>query len=349
MQFSNPWRLVLFTSWVIILIASAIYVILWQFGITSFNLPFLLVSDLLLFAFLVVFLRFVIREYLTEKIKLVYKTIQTKKLTKGEKREKKVDMRKDVLSDVENEVTHWAETRINEIDQLRKAELYRKEFLGNVTHELKTPLFNIQGYVSTLLQTKGADPVVTRKFLEKTESNIDRMIAMVDQLEAISHLETGETPLAYSKFNIVSLAQEVYHFLDDQARQRRISLQFAEVNPGPVIVYADRDKITQVLQNLVLNSIRYGIDNGRTKISFYEMYDTILVEVSDNGIGIEEVHLPRLFERFYRVDKSRSRTDGGSGLGLAIVKHIVEAHGQTLNVRSTPGIGSTFSFTIAKA
>jgi two-component system phosphate regulon sensor histidine kinase PhoR len=349
MQFSNPWRLVLFTSWVVILVISAIYVILWQFGITSFNLLFLLFSDILIFLFLIIFLRFVIREFLTEKIKLIYKTIQTKKLTKGEKRDKKLDIRNDVLSDVENEVTQWAETRMNEIDQLRRAELFRKEFLGNVTHELKTPLFNIQGYVSTLLHGEGPDPAIITKYLEKAESNIDRMIAMVDQLEAISHLETGETPLVLSKFNIIPLVQEVYHYLDDQARQRKISLEFAELNPGQVFVNADREKIGQVVQNLVANSIKYGIENGRTKVSFYEMYDTILVEVSDNGIGIEQIHLPRLFERFYRVDKSRSRAEGGSGLGLAIVKHIVEAHGQTLNVRSTPGIGSTFSFTVAKA
>ena len=349
MRFSNPWRLVLFTSWVITLVFSAIYLILWQFKLIDFNAAFLIICDLLLFVFLVVFLKYIIREFITHKIKLIYKTIQTKKLTKGEKQEKKTDLRKNVLAEVENEVTHWAETRMNEIDQLRKAELFRKEFLGNVTHELKTPLFNIQGYVSTLLQKPDTDPALTTKYLQKTESNIDRLIAMVNQLETISHLESKETALYYTRFNIISLTQEVILFLDDQARQRKISLRLAEANPAPVLVYADRDKIAQVLQNLIINSIKYGVDNGRTKISFYEMYDTILVEVSDNGIGIEESHLPRLFERFYRVDKSRSRADGGSGLGLAIVKHIIEAHGQTLNVRSTPGIGSTFSFTLAKA
>jgi two-component system phosphate regulon sensor histidine kinase PhoR len=210
-------------------------------------------------------------------------------------------------------------------------------------------LFNIQGYVSTLLSGAIENPDVNRKYLEKTEANIDRMVAMVEELGLISGLETGELRLNASKFSIQSLALEVINHLEDQASIKNITLSLAADNPVTFMVVADRDKYRQVFTNLLSNSIRYGIQNGRTKISFYDMGENILVEVSDNGIGVDTQHLSRLFERFYRVDKSRAREDGGSGLGLAIVKHIVEAHEQTVNVRSTPGLGSTFSFTVRKA
>jgi len=349
MRFSSPTRLVLYMSAVILLIFTGVYLILSFAGITAFSWKFLIwfaaITSLLLF----IFVRSVIRNYLTEKFKLIYKTIQNLKLTKEEKRNRKIDMSGDILTSVEQEVQDWAESKRSEIEQLRRLEAYRREFLENVTHELRTPLFNIQGYVASILSDGMDDPELRRGFLEKAESNIDRMIEMIQDLEVISRLESGEMQLDESHFDLYSLCREVFNHLEDLAKQKNISLIFgADTNIGQ-FAYADREKIRQVVVNLVTNSIKYGVDNGRTKISIYDMVDNFLVEVSDNGIGIEEKHLPRLFERFYRVDRSRSRAEGGTGLGLAIVKHIVEAHEQTVNVRSTEGLGSTFSFTVRKS
>jgi two-component system phosphate regulon sensor histidine kinase PhoR len=336
-------------SAIILLIVTGVYLTLSIAGLTIFNWRFLIWFAAVTFLFVYIFLRSVMRNYLTEKFKLIYKTIQNLKLTKEEKRNKKVDMSGDVLTSVEKEVQDWAESKRSEIEQLRKLEAYRRDFLENVTHELRTPLFNIQGYVSSLLTGGLDDPAVNRSYLEKAESNIDRMIDMIQELEVISKLESGEMQLDESHFDLYSLCREVYHHLEDLAKTKNITLIFgADTNLG-LFVYADREKIRQVLVNLVTNSIKYGVDNGRTKISIYDMVGNYLVEVSDNGIGIEEKHLPRLFERFYRVDKSRSRAEGGTGLGLAIVKHIIEAHEQTVNVRSTEGLGSTFSFTVREA
>jgi two-component system, OmpR family, phosphate regulon sensor histidine kinase PhoR len=349
MRFSSPIRLVLYMSAVILLIFTGVYLVLAIVGMTIFSWKFLIWFIPVAFLFLFLFLRSVMRNYLTEKFKLIYKTIQNLKLTKEEKRNKTVKMTDDVLTKVEKEVQNWAESKRSEIEQLRKLEAYRREFLENVTHELRTPLFNIQGYVSTLLSGGLNDPAINHSYLEKAESNIDRMIEMIQELEVISKLESGELQLDESHFDLYSLCKEVYHHLEDLAKTKNISLKFGAETTLGLFVYADREKIRQVLVNLVTNSIKYGVDNGRTKISIYDMVGNYLVEVSDNGIGIEEKHLPRLFERFYRVDRSRSRAESGTGLGLAIVKHIIEAHEQTVNVRSTQGLGSTFSFTVKEA
>ncbi len=349
MKFSSPIRLVLYMSVVILAFTIAAYVGLSFVDLTKFSWTFLAWFAGINFLFIFLFVRGVMRNYLTEKIKLIYKTIHNLKLTKEEKRNKQFDMSSEVISNVEQEVKDWAESKRSEIEQLRKLEAYRREFLENVSHELRTPLFNIQGYVSTLNAGAINDPSMSKSYLDKTETNIDRMIEMIEDLEVISRLESGEMQLDESHFDLFSLCKEVFHHLEDLAKAKNITLKFgADTNIG-LFVYADREKIRQVLVNLVTNSIKYGIDNGRTKISIYDMVDNFLVEISDNGIGIEEKHLPRLFERFYRVDRSRTRAEGGTGLGLAIVKHIVEAHGQTVNVRSTQGLGSTFSFTVKKA
>jgi len=217
-----------------------------------------------------------------------------------------------------------------------------------VSHEIKTPISNIQGYISTLVSGGIEDQNINRDFLLKTEKNIDRLIELVDDLDIISRFESGEVQMVKSRFDISALAKEVFEFLEDSAKAANIKFIFGGDENTPVWVYADRDRIRQVLVNLVDNSVKYGRKEGRTKISFYDMDENYLIEVSDNGIGIEEQHIPRLFERFYRADKHRSRSEGGTGLGLAIVKHIIEAHEQTVNVRSSPKIGSTFSFTLKK-
>lgn len=251
------------------------------------------------------------------------------------------------IDKLNNEIFAWADDRKNEIERLKKLEVYRKEFLGNVSHELKTPIFNIQGYVLTLLDGGLEDETINRDYLMRAERSIDRMITIIDDLEAISQLETGELQIEPEKFDIVALAKDVCESHEMKATSKGIILTM----PGdsrPLYVFADRFRVRQVLTNLVVNSVKYGKEYGETKIRFYDAGDNISIEVADNGLGIAKEHLPRLFERFYRVDKSRSREMGGTGLGLAIVKHILEGHNQSINVMSTEGVGTVFSFTLKK-
>ena len=236
----------------------------------------------------------------------------------------------------------------NEILQMKASETYRREFIGNVSHELKTPIFNIQGYILTLLDGGLYDKEVNMKYLKRTSKSVDRMINIVDDLEVITRLETEETQLEIGEFNIVELAKDVLDQLELKASESKIELSIQKEILTEFVV-GDIDKIQQVFANLMSNSIKYGKEGGRTEVRFFDMNENILIEIADDGIGISEMDLPRLFERFYRVDKNRSRKIGGTGLGLAIVKHIIEAHNQTINVRSTVDVGSTFSFILEKA
>lgn len=259
-------------------------------------------------------------------------------------------MDEDVISKVNAEVMLWAEDKIKEISTLKEQDNFRRDFIGNLAHELKTPIFNIQGYILTLLEGALEDPENNRKFLMKAAKNVDRITALLEDLDTISRIEGGIYQLKESKFDLVELASDVIESLDNRARKGKIILRLKNPKEKAIYVAGDRPKIEQVLFNLMANSINYGKEEGgETRVRFYDMEDTVLVEVADNGIGIDEEHLPRIFERFYRVDKSRSRHVGGSGLGLAIVKHIIDAHDQTINVRSSVGVGTTFSFTLKKA
>lgn len=294
--------------------------------------------------------RYTVNRFIYEKIKLVYKTIHQLKL--GPKKaglKKKIETGEDIIADVNREVVEWANDKSREIDDLKKLEAYRREFIGNLAHELKTPVFNVQGYVSTLIEEEeeDPDPELRRRYLRNAEKNIERMISLIQDLDTVSRLESGAAQLEMERFDIVDVAREVMELQEMRAREKGIKLGLKE-NYSPIWVIGDVNSIRQVLTNLVVNSIVYGNPNGNTRISFYDMDENILTEVADDGPGIAEEHLPRLFERFYRVDKSRSRNQGGTGLGLAIVKHILEAHRQTINVRSKPGKGATFSFTLKK-
>ncbi len=255
----------------------------------------------------------------------------------------------DTLETIEKQIEVIIEERKKEIEHLKKLETYRKEYIGNVSHELKTPIFNIQGYIQTLLDGGLEDSAVNRKFLERADKSVERMITIVEDLQTITQFETGELVLDIESFDILALAKDVCDAMDMRANTKNITLTVREMDNISFNVSGDRFRIRQVLANLVVNSIKYGKEGGETKIQFRDNGDFIMVEVSDNGIGIEKHHLPRLFERFYRVDKSRSRDQGGSGLGLAIVKHIIEAHEQHINVLSTSGVGSVFSFNLPKA
>lgn len=226
--------------------------------------------------------------------------------------------------------------------------MLRNIHLGNVSHELKTPIFTIQGYVLTLLDGAIDDPDINKKYLKKTEKSVNRMISIVEDLEAITKLESGEMRLNYETFDIVDMMKDVFETQELKAKERGTHLTFDSKYDKPIKVYGDKERIFQLASNLVINSINYGKQNGRTTVSFMDMGDNILVEVTDNGLGIDDKDIPRIFERFYRVDKSRSREQGGTDLGLAIVKHVIEAHNQTINVRSTPGKGTSFAFTLSK-
>ena len=231
---------------------------------------------------------------------------------------------------------------------MKASESYRREFIGNVSHELKTPIFNIQGYLLTLLDGALEDKEVNKKYIERANKSVDRMINIVEDLEVITRLETEDMQLEIRKFNIVDLVQDAFDQLELKANASKIKLSIKNDSVDSSVM-GDTDKIQQVFLNLLSNSIKYGKEDGYTEVRFYDMGENMLIEVADNGIGIDEIHLPRLFERFYRVDKNRSRKKGGTGLGLAIVKHIVEAHNQNINVRSTVNKGSTFAFTLEKA
>lgn len=235
-----------------------------------------------------------------------------------------------------------------EIKKLRKTEKYQKDFLGNVSHELKTPIFNIQGYILTLLDGGIDDDSINELYLKRAERSTNRLINIVEDLEAIARLESGEFKLNLESFNLVKVVEEVLEDQEMQARQQGIKIGFNGSYGKPIRVRADKKRIMEVIGNLVSNSIKYGREGGKTTIGFLDTGENILVDVTDNGIGIEEKNLPRIFERFYRVDKSRSRESGGTGLGLSIVKHTLQAHNQTITVRSRVGQGTTFLFSLDK-
>jgi two-component system phosphate regulon sensor histidine kinase PhoR len=291
---------------------------------------------------------FLLDRFIYRKIKLIYKTIYNQKIHKYSNPSRITPITSDPISEVQEEVVNWAKSNIAEIEQLKKQESYRREFLGNVSHELKTPIFNIQGYIHTLLDGALKDEKVNEKFLKRASDNIDRLVELVGELTSISNLESGELKLNFTKFDLHALAKGIIENLELKAKEKGVKITFKEGCNRPFFVNADKPKIRQVLTNLIENAIKYGNEGGHVLIGFYDMDKLLLTEVSDNGEGIEEIHIPRLFERFYRVEKSRSRDAGGSGLGLAIVKHIIEAHDQVINARSAVGIGTTFGFTLKK-
>lgn len=290
---------------------------------------------------------YAIEFFIYRKLKMIYRTINRLKVDK--KKGKKVDMNSDILSEVNQEVVTWAQLKSKEINRLKETEVYRKEFIGNLSHELKTPIFSIQGYILTLLEGAMEDPEVAERFLKKASLSVERMTTLIEDLDALIKLETSGPNLKLSKFNIVLSIQEIFESLDYAAKKKNITLKIKNKPEEPVWVNADKAKIEQVITNLVANSINYGNENGKTVVDIHDMDTKIMVELSDNGIGISEKYLPRIFERFYRVDKSRTRHEGGSGLGLAIVKHIIEAHKQRINVNSKEGEGTTFTFTLDRA
>ncbi len=343
----TPRQISLITSIALTILLSILGSLYFLFGASIPDYFVIILAIISIFILSYILISFMLERYIYRKVKLIYKIIHKSKTSV----QNKEDITKDehILQRVSDEVKLWAESQEKEIESLKKLEKYRRGFLGNVSHELKTPIFTIQGYIHTLIDGGLQDEEINMKYLQKAASNAERLQSIVDDLEVISHLETGSIALDITEFDIRDLAKDVISDVQFQAAAKNITVELKDGADKTFNVRADRDNITQVLNNLVINSIKYGRSDGKTKIGFYDMDKFVLIEVSDNGIGIEEKHLKHLFDRFYRVDKSRSRTMGGSGLGLAIVKHILEAHNQTINVRSTLGQGSTFGFTLAKA
>lgn len=347
MKNASPGRIVFASSSIILLILLILELL--GYLIPSLDFPayqYLIIPTIVFTAVFLVFY-YTVEKFIYRKIKLVYKNIHELKSTKGIADEK-MTMSSDVISEVNNEVLEWAKERSSEIELLIKQADYRKEFLGNVSHELKTPIMSIQGYLETLSDGGIRDESINNLYIEKALKNVERMIMIIDDLVNISMLESGELKLDLKKFDVCELTKEVYESLEIQAKHSNITLAIKEGCDHVYNVKADEKLIREVLVNLISNAIKYGKDGGYIHAGFYNMGENILIEIADNGTGISKEHLNRVFERFFRIEKSRSRDMGGTGLGLAIVKHIVEAHDQTVNVRSTIGEGSTFGFTLKR-
>jgi two-component system phosphate regulon sensor histidine kinase PhoR len=345
MQNSKPVYFIFGGSSIIVALTTLIMFIL-EMQFVDFPIWVLFILPLILgFASFGIFYFFV-DKFINERLKILYRSIRKGKFVNA--KIEKIRLTDDVFEQVELDTKNWVEERNSEISKLKEQEEFRREFLGNLAHELKTPVFSIQGYILTLLDGGLEDEHVNRLFLERASNSIDRMVSLLEDLDSITKMEVNGLILEMENFDVKKVIQDIFDSLELNAKLKGISLKFSK-DYQQQIVYADKSKITQVLTNLIANSIYYGNQNGTTSARFFEMNDLILIEISDDGPGIDEVSLSRIFERFYRVEKSRTRNEGGSGLGLAIAKHLIEAHNQRITVRSSLGLGSTFSFSLDKA
>ena len=333
-------------------VKSALYITIFSVGLLlillyAFNqINFLLIGvfalTIYIFSFFVIQYR--VERFIYRRVKKIYDDVSLLDSTTFRSQPITTDM-----ATLTREVKKFATDKKLEIETLKVREEYRREFLGNVSHELKTPLFTVQGYISTLLDGAANDKVLRKKYLERAEKGVERLIYIVKDLDMITKLETGDLNLEYADFDIVEIIKNVFDLLEMRAAKKHITLTFDTKYTKPIIVHADQDKIQQVVTNLVMNSIKYGREGGTTEVSIEDLVkNKVIVRITDNGEGIQKQHIPRLFERFYRVDKSGARSEGGSGLGLAIVKHIIEGHNEKIYVESQYGVGSEFSFTLEK-
>ena len=333
MRINTPFKIAVFLSIVIFAFALVIFYIVDD----DLNIIF---SFIVFFLATIVLIYYIVKRFFHERIKVIYKNIYK---FQSASNALELDINK-----VEKQAEDWADAKEEELNTYKRDENFRREFIGNVSHELKTPIFNIQGYVQTLIEGGLYDEKINMKYLERANKSVDRMINIVEDLELISALETQENLLDIRPFNLVELIKELFEAFEMKASQMNIKLELNN-EANSEMVMGDRNKIQQVFLNLLSNSIKYGKQGGKTKVQLFDMEESILIEVADNGIGIGSASLNRIFERFYRADKNRSREIGGTGLGLAIVKHILEVHNQTISVRSTKDVGSTFSFILEKA
>lgn len=337
----SPRQLSFFTALILALPLSLLVFAVqkdWRWGLGSFVI-------ILGGSYLLIF--FVLERFIYRKIKLIYKFIYQTKATKKEETYYKYILPKKGIDEVREDVEEWAKENEQEMELLKQNEQFRREFLQNLSHEFKTPVFAIQGYVESLLAGGMNNPEINQRFLEKTEKNVERLTNLIQDLDEISKLERGELVLTKTNFIIQDFVKEVFESLSIKAENQNIEFSIKKGCESPLTVFADKEKIRQVLINLIDNSIKYGRPGGHIVASMYKVDEKhILIEISDDGIGIPEKNLQRIFERFYRTEGGRSRDITGSGLGLAICKHIIEAHGQTIHVRSTEGVGTTIGFTL---
>ncbi|HRB70486.1 MULTISPECIES: cell wall metabolism sensor histidine kinase WalK [Flavobacterium] len=321
-----------------LLIAGLTY---WFYEL-NYKFCIIFASGVYFFSFFV--LQYRVERFIYRRVKKIYDDVSLLDSTTLRSQPVTTDM-----ATLMNEVQKFAKDKKIEIETLKIREEYRREFLGNVSHELKTPLFTVQGYLLTLLDGAMNDKTIRKKYLQRAEKGVERLIYIVKDLDMITKLETGDLNLEFTEFNIVDVIQNVLDLLEMRADQKNIILMFDRKYTKPVKVFADKERIQQVVTNLVENSIKYGKENGTTEISIEDLVNNkVIIRVTDNGEGIQKQFISRLFERFFRVDKSGARSEGGSGLGLAIVKHIIEAHDERIYVESKIGVGSEFSFTLEK-
>ncbi len=325
----------------IVMLAVLLYI---HFVITGLDIWLLITVPLIMLAGGFFLVRKAFNSFIRMKMSPLHHALLS--LNPGTGSGKKDSVTTDIIDEMEEEVMDWAKKKKSELEKMKDMETYRKEFLGNIYHELKTPIFNLQGYILTLMEGGLDDPDINKLYLERSERNINRMISIVEDLESISGLESGALNLRIETFSIRKTIREVFESNEIRARKLNIRLEMSRLKEKDEMVKGDKKRIYQVLNNLVMNSINYGIKNGKTEVNLSPADNKIYIEVKDNGIGINSEDLHRIFERFYRVDKSRSRDTGGTGLGLSIVKHIIEAHKQTIRVNSVPGKGSSFIFTL---
>lgn len=330
------------TLYITVFSSGFLSMLLWIF--LEFSMPIILLFAVSIATFSFFVIQYRVERFIYRRVKKIYDDVSLLESTSFRNQPITTDM-----ATLTKQVKKFATDKKLEIETLKVREEYRREFLGNVSHELKTPLFTVQGYLATLLDGAINDKNVRKKYLERAEKGVERLIYIVEDLDLISKLEMGDVNLEMSLFNIVELVQNVFDLLEMNADKKNIILMFDRKYTKPIKVFADKEKIQQVLTNLVMNSIKYGKENGTTEVSIEDLVnDKMIVRIKDNGEGIEKHNIPRLFERFFRVDKSGARSEGGSGLGLSIVKHIIEAHGEKIYIESEFGKGSEFSFTLEK-
>ena len=290
-------------------------------------------------------IQFRVEKFIYKRVKQIYDDLTLLESTNLRRQPITTDM-----GTLTREIDKYARDKKLEIETLKVREEYRKEFMGNVSHELKTPLFTVQGYILTLLDGAMDDETIRKKYLKRASKGVERLIYIIKDLDMITKLEVGDLRLSKEEFDIVELVENVFDLFEMKAAKKKITLTFDMDYEYPIMVRADKERVLQVITNLVVNSIKYGREKGTTEVSIENLIkNKVIVRVTGNGEGIAEDHIPGLFERFYRVDKSGSRKEGGSGLGLSIVKHIIEAHEEKIYVESESEVGSEFSFTLEKA
>ena len=346
MQFKESTKIAIKVT---LILSVIMLVVLTYMYLTTESSLWILFSILFFFSFTSFWiLQLYIEHYIYDRIRVIYKIIHNYK-TGGKSKITAKKKSVDAIETVHQEVLDWSLGYEKEINQLKEMEKYRKEYIGNISHELKTPLFSILGYVSTLADGGIDDPEINQKYIEKSEKNITRLISIVNELDEINQLESGEIKMHERIFDLKELFDDAIESIELKAKEKNIRISYGKKYDQRIYAKADKKQIQKLILNLLLNAIKYGFPNtGKVKISFFDMDDKILIEVTDNGPGISQEDLGRIFERFYRTDKARNREQGGSGLGLAIVKHIIEAHKQTIYTRSTIGIGTTFGITLEK-